>query len=268
MSEHYWTWTSGGHVPHCITHPPHNLNTEFVNVEALCTAHTTQSDSYTVCGNQTTFESLWIWRWRLSLLDPYVGGDMGLYIRTWAEERVKWMALRRTTLLCLWKFWQEQGQLKVVFVVVYGYNGILLCAVSRGMTVNIVYFSEHHLHSALRCKCSYPNDQDLLCLQCRIANIVACLFSRCNWEVLKHLLYLPYMSLCNCSLFWEVKGPLCGVCLRMRNEVMNAVQHAIIDTLRTNAADGGRHLQQFYSVSWDGNETGLKRGFVNLHCCH
>jgi hypothetical protein len=50
------------------------------------------------------------------------------------------------------------------------------------------------------------------------------------------------MSLCNYDLFQKVKGPLCGI--RMRDEIMSAIEHAITDISRRDAAGGVRHLPQ------------------------
>jgi histone-lysine N-methyltransferase SETMAR len=86
------------------------------------------------------------------------------------------------------KFRQEAGHVKVMLIVAYDYEGVLLThAVPSGTTVNAVYyrnFLEHHLCPALRRKRPHLLQSHPIVLhdnaRCHVANTVADLFKK--WD--------------------------------------------------------------------------------------
>ena len=120
------------------------------------------------------------------------GWNLGSMLLTKIEEKIKWW--RHNDSPQPKKYRQEENPLKVMFIVAYDFDGVLVThSVSAGNRVNGAYYSyflEHLLRSPVHRK--HPNllNSHLIVLhdgaRSPIAAPVVNLLRRRNWEILEH----------------------------------------------------------------------------------
>lgn len=118
MDTHYtftWGW-------HCIMYNPCNINEKLKIQKNLCTigpAQSARGSDKTVCGNcKIAFTWLCMKRRSFSLLDCNDGWNMGPFVSTWIEERIKTMASPRV--IIQEKFQQQSGKMKIILLKLSG----------------------------------------------------------------------------------------------------------------------------------------------------
>ena len=132
-----------------------------------------------------------------------------------------------------------------MFIVAYDFNGVLVThSVPARNRVNGAYYSyflEHHLRSAVCCKCPNLLNSHSIVLHYVARTLITApvvnLFRRWNWEILEHPPYSPDMSPCDFDLLTKMKLPLRVVQFRTRQAITAAVEQSIKILVQQDAVD-------------------------------